>query len=252
FDDPEANSGTHISLGGEERLEHFGKVVLPNSGAAVGELDLNAIRVEPSSGVDAENTALRHGVDGIGDDVGEDLHHLASAGKEGGMIVKAAIGGDVRRCKFALIDGEHVLDDILKNNRRWCAVVAIVAERLAGDVRDALQLGLGGAEMRAGFGERSAGASEIDEIENSVERVVDFVGDGCGHAPGGGQLFRVHQLFLDPLAFGDLAGDLRGADDSAFAIDQWRDGYGDIELFAVLSDAQGLVVGDTLAGSNLR
>src|SRR5262245_52918723 len=55
-----------------------------------------------------------------------------------------------------------------------------------------------------------------------------------------------------PLASGDVAGDLRRADDSAVGVLQRRYGEGDIDRIAVLVPAYGLVVIDVLAAPDTR
>ena len=60
------------------------------------------------------------------------------------------------------------------------------------------------------------------------------------------------QRQLSALAIGDVAKDVRGADDFAPGVPERRDRQGNIEALAIPGQANGLVVIDALAGSDPR
>ena len=69
-------------------------------------------------------------------------------------------------------------------------------------------LALDGLEVLVLLGVRVGLAQqELAEAEDDPQRVVDLVGDPGGKRPQAGQLLGVHQLALEVLGFGDVAGD---------------------------------------------
>ena len=53
----------------------------------------------------------------------------------------------------------------------------------------------------------AACAGEVEQVGDSFERVVDFVGDGAGEAADGGELFGLQEGLLGELAVGDVDAD---------------------------------------------
>jgi hypothetical protein len=118
---------------------------------------------------------------------------------------------------------------------------AVEAERLAGDVGDASELGVGLAEQLADLIHLVGVARDVDEVGEAFEGIVDFVGDGGGHASGGGEFFRTHEGSFGEAALGDVAEDEDDADHVAFAVADGSAAVVDADLLAVFGDEEGVV-----------
>src|SRR5438067_12939640 len=70
---PEPNSCTALALGGEERLEHAINIFAADPGAFIRDDNLHAL-VANFVRLDGQHASVWHGIDGIEDEIGEDLH----------------------------------------------------------------------------------------------------------------------------------------------------------------------------------
>src|SRR5271170_2255520 len=87
--------------------------------------------------------------------------------------------------------------------------VAVIAQRLPGKVRDALQFLLGGQQIVIGSPAYGAALPrQENEIDQRFERIVDLVSDSGGHPSGGGKLFRLDEKTFDAFAVGNIASNL--------------------------------------------
>src|SRR6185437_12471053 len=93
-------------------------------------------------------------------------------------------------------------------------------------------------------------AQEVDEVEDGLQRIVNLVCDGGGHATGGGDLFGLNERVFDTLAGGDIAQDLGSTDYGAAFVLDGRDGERDIHQLAGFGLADGIEVLDALAGAD--
>src|SRR5579863_5812808 len=141
FGNPKADTGAENALGGEKRFEHARQVVLLDPYAGIANHDFNAVmrRAEHISRRDAKDASLLHGVDCIGDDVGEDLQHLSPADVDFLQVVEAGIDRNLRREHLGVVDRQHVLNQFMEMDVDRRACVLVVPKCLARDVRDALQ-----------------------------------------------------------------------------------------------------------------
>jgi phage-related minor tail protein len=81
------------------------------------------------------------------------------------------------------------VEEIVEMDFDGAGGVAVETEGLLGDLRDAREFGVGGFEQELdGRGDVGVGTGEIDEVGDSLERVIDLVGNGGGEAAGGGEL----------------------------------------------------------------
>ena len=135
-------------------------------------------------------------------------------------------------------DGFEVIDRPRRAGwraRTWSSSDCRSAGMISAD-RPADDLGRGVAEQPLGGG--------VPRHDRPVQiladdRVVARLDDG-GEMPG---------VPLEPAALGDVAGDLRDADNPAVRRHDRRDRQGDVDAAAVLADADGIVVVDALAGA---
>jgi hypothetical protein len=208
-DDPETESGTRGGLGGEERLKEAGQVLLGYTDAGVLDGDEKApvtAFIGPADR-DLELPAVAHGIDGVRDEVGEDLMEFATKGVDGGNDGIAADDVDGGSAEAAFVDGKDFVDEGGDIDVGGDGGFAVEAEGVAGDVGDAVEFSLGGFEVLAVFGALGGrGAGEIDEVEDGFEGVVDLVGDGGGEAAGRGKFFGEEELFLLNAAVGEVLG----------------------------------------------
>ena len=109
--------------------------------------------------------------------------------------------------------------------------LAVEAEGLLGDFRDAGDFLLGELGEVGGFRAEVFLADEVEEVGDGFEGIVDLVGDGGGEAAGGGELFGAAEGFFAALLLGDVDED--GADPA--------DGVG--------FGADGVEVGEPAAGA---
>ncbi len=97
----------------------------------------------------------------------------------------------------------------MKIDRCRHAVIAVIAQGLPCDARDAFDLFFGGVQKivrLAAFG--TASSRQIDKIHYGFQRIVDLVCDGGSHATGRGKLFRLQQKALHLFPKRDIAGNL--------------------------------------------
>jgi hypothetical protein len=140
-DDPEAEAGTNVGFRGEEWLEDLVTKLVRYSWAIILDDDLRGLNtvVFDAEYLDAHGAVLREGVDGVGDEVGDNLLQLSGAAIDGWTVAKVAFDVDVLRSEFIGIDVEHRLDERSNVNRVARAGLAVEAEGLAGDVCDAVE-----------------------------------------------------------------------------------------------------------------
>src|SRR6185369_7859900 len=128
--------------------------------------------------------------------------------------------------------------------------IPIVAESLLRDVRDAGDFAFSGNEIFGLCGIRCLLACEIEEIHDSLKRVVDLVRDGGGDSAGGGELFCLEKGELEGFARGDVAKNFCGADDLTGVVANRRDAERDVEAPAILAETNGFEVINALACAN--
>src|SRR4051812_4320591 len=82
---------------------------------------------------------------------------------------------------FAFVNCENIFYHIGNGVRGGFGVVAIKAESLLRDVRDAGEFLVGEVQVALDFaGESGLAPGQVDEVGDSFERIVDLVGDGGG------------------------------------------------------------------------
>ena len=95
--DPEAEAGSGGGLGGEEGFEEAALGGFAHAAAIVGDGDAEAVAaglpVMGAAGAEADVAVAAEGVEGVADEVGEDLAHVAGKADEG--VVRGEFAVDV-------------------------------------------------------------------------------------------------------------------------------------------------------------
>ena len=110
---------------------------------------------------------------------------------------------------------------IRSKRRGGRCVFAVVAESLLRDVRYALQFAFGSSEIARPSSPDIVGRYQIKQIHHCFERIVDFVRDGCCHAPCRCQFLRLQEGLFQTFGVGNVSQNLGGTDDSSLSIPEW-------------------------------
>src|SRR6266436_6635575 len=187
--DPETEAGAVEVLGGVEGLEEAGLHGGGHAVASVGDGNAyarTALRtlggiVRGVVGADEDAAALAHGIDGVGDEIVEDLADIVfktqngRRGGIGGLDLDAGVG------ETALVEVDDGVDEFCSADVRGAHGLAMEAECLGGDLADAGELVLRGLDVAAdAFGEFLGQIDEVEEVRDGLEWIVNFVGDGAG------------------------------------------------------------------------
>jgi hypothetical protein len=208
--DPEAESGAALAFGGEEGFEDGDAVGVVDAVAGVGDGDDGVAVAEAGAELDAQGVGgveAFHGFEGVADEVGEDL-------AEGGVVVDAfdvgAVGGDDLDVLLGGAGLEELPDFIEQDAEVEGAAgdLAVEAEGGAGDVADAVELAGADGDELEGLGGELEVLQEEEDVGEGFEGVVDLVGEGVGHATGGGEALGVDEAGheVGGFALGGLAG----------------------------------------------
>ena len=115
--DPEAEAGAVELFGGVEGFEDAG---LDDGGHAVarvgdGDADARAVggMVDAVVGADDEAASLAHGVDGVGDDVVEDLADVVFEAEDGAGGLVGGFDVDAGVAKTAMVEVEDGVDELV-------------------------------------------------------------------------------------------------------------------------------------------
>ena len=208
FADPEAEAGAGDALGGEEGVEDAGLDFGAHAGGVVGDGDGDAgLAGAPVGGfafAHEEAAAAGHDVEGIADEVGDDLADFSVEAMNFAAGAAAALDADAGVVDTALIDGENGVGEVADVHELRAGGLAMEAERLAGDGGGAAEFDLGGGEIAAGFVEGFGNLREVEKVGDGLERVVDLVGDGAGEAADDGELFTLDEGLLGLSLLGDF------------------------------------------------
>ncbi len=203
--DPEAETGAGDSFGRKEGLEDAPESFRGDAGAVIGDGDADAgtagFPVVRGDFAERDRAAFADGVDGIADEIGEDLTDFALVRHDEGNGAEVAANLDVLAAEAGVKQGEDGVEELVDVGAGGAGGAAVKAEGLDGDLSDAVEFFLGELEEGAGFvGEREL-LDEVEAVGDGLEGVVDFVGDGCGKAAGDGELFGAAEdlfaLFLE-------------------------------------------------------
>jgi len=193
--DPKPEAGSVEVLGGVERLEeaapHGGRHAV--TGVGDGDADAMAAVGVPGGvvrgivGADEKAASLSHSVDGVGDEVVEDLANIVFEAEDGGAGGVCGVDVDAGVGEAAVVEVEDCTDKIGGADMGSANCLTMKTESLSGDLAYAGEFALRGLDVAAcRFGEIVGESDEIKEIGDGFERVIDLVGDGAGEAAYGG------------------------------------------------------------------
>src|ERR1700733_13294262 len=196
--DPETQPGAFGGFCREEWLKQAPGVFLADAASGIDDGDGDA---SPSrlgfchiGDAEAERAAVRHGLDGVADEIEKDLAQFAGKAtrETGGGVFP--LQGDAVDGDRALLEFDDIVEQIGHRDGDGLLGVAVKTQGLAGDMRGSLEflLGQGGVVLRFGV-ERGVIAQKIKRVGDGFERIVDFVRNDAGNAPHGGELFRLAQ-----------------------------------------------------------
>ena len=212
--DPQAQTGAVQILGGEEGLEDPPDGGVAHAVAGIGDGDAHAgpfVSARPAqvSIVRAQQqpAARAHGVDGIRDQVVEHLANVVLEAEHPGPGAVVDLDPDVRVGEASRVEPDDCVDQIAGPDQRGRDRLAMEAQGLGGDLRDARQLRLRHVDVHLqGLGQRRVERDEVEQVGDGFERIVDLMRDGARQTADGGQLLALHQSFLRPLLVSDLDG----------------------------------------------
>ena len=228
FADPEAEAVTGVALGGEEGFEEALDDLGRDAGAGVGDGEDDAsLAGAPAggfAGADEEGAAggthrvllcVIHGVERVGDEVGEDLADLAAEAAEGVLCAQACQDTGARVAQLSGVDVQDLGGQCGGVDLLRAGGLAVKAQGLGGDGGDAAQFDVRGVEVSADIVGRIAGAGEVEEVGDGLEGIVDLVGDGGGEAADGGEFFVLDEGLFGLFLMGDFERGGGDAEDGA-------------------------------------
>ena len=203
--DPEAEAGPGDALGREKRLKDAVERRQAHSGPIIGNGDADPLA--SVDGVTSEGGAQGKAATGgqcigrIADEIGEDLADLSIVSRDHGYRAELTNDLDTETTQTRLKQGEDGLDEVMDVDTGGIRGSPVEAERLDGDLGDAVEFLLGEFQVGAGLGRQGRLADEVEAVGDGLEWVVNLVGYGGGEATGDSELFRAAEnLFAALLA----------------------------------------------------
>ena len=145
--DPEAEAGAVDALGREESFEDVGASFGGHAGTGVSDGENEAATAgAPVGGFAAaqkETASGRHGVDGVRDEVVEDLAYVAFEAGDATLVALAFFYADGGVAETAFVEAEDGGVEVFAGDLARGAGLLVEAEGLVGDDSDAAQLLVG-------------------------------------------------------------------------------------------------------------
>ena len=164
-----------------------------------------------AAGADQEAASVCGSVDGVADQVGEDLADFTGKAEQVQLGVVVALDLHVEGIEAALIEAEDGVEQLRHFGAGRQCGLAVEAEGLLGDLGDAADLVFGHGDVIEGrIVEFAVIAQEEEQVGDGFERVVDFVGDGSGQAAGNGEFFSLAQGLFAAFAVAGVEDDDAG------------------------------------------
>ena len=199
---------------------------------------------------EGDAAAFADSVDGVADEIGENLADFAVVRHNEGDGAAIADDFDVLTAEAGVEEGKDGVDELVDVGHGGAGRPTVETEGLDGDLGDAVKFFLGELEEGARFVGEGELLDEVEAVGDGFERIVDLVGDGGGEAAGDGELFGAAEdffaFFLEgqigdeggELLFGD--GGFRVEDGDADEDVDGLPGVGDADAFEGLGGDGGL------------
>ena len=186
-----------FAFGGEKRFQAASARFLRHARARVGDPQAQFPVVQGS--VNAQGAALRHGIDGVEDQIGEHLAQFGRIARQRGQLGCSALDIDLHAARPGLVlplgpgHGDGLLDDLVKleGYARFLALVGPVEfPQSAHDLRGVLR---GGGDRADVPGFRVVGPGfcgrhhQVAVAEDHRQRVVEIVRDARRHRAEGAE-----------------------------------------------------------------
>jgi hypothetical protein len=133
---------------------------------------------------DDDAAAFRYGIDGISNEVGENLPDLSVVGKDEGSGAELADHFDAVMTEAWFEQGEDGADELMDIGIVRPRRGAIKAEGLDRDLGDAVELFLGETEIASSVDGKIGLGNQVETIDDCFERVVNFMSNRGGQAAG--------------------------------------------------------------------
>ena len=171
-----------LRLGREEGLEDPRADLGGDAGARVGHAQDG--RARRPGNLDAEGAARGHGIDGIGEEIEDDLLHLGAVDQDlGKRVAGGEAAGDALTGQHGCHEIGHALDEGVEVRRLHAPRQALRGRHAFLDRADqALDLSVDGRQpLTVLIGETRAPPQELQVHGDGVEGRADLVGNGRGH-----------------------------------------------------------------------
>ena len=184
-----------------------------NAAAGVGHGNENAgcpgRRVAGGAGPHGQASAGgTHAVNRVADQVVEDLANVALVAGELDVLGIGPFYADVEVVEAGAIEQQHFFQQGLGVHQHGPGGLPVKAECLGGDLGDAGQLAIRRFQIVAGLlGKITIKPDQVEQVGHGFERVVDFVRDGGGKLPDGGELLRLQQHALGAFLLAEIDGE---------------------------------------------
>ena len=206
--DPHPQAGSADALGGVEGLIEAPAGLGGHTDACIRDGYKHALRpgarMRSFPASEKESSTVRHRVDGVADEVIEDLPDLTFQAEQRLSRTETLDDFDVVVEQTAVVEGQAVPQQIVDVGRCGSGGLLVKAQRLARDHRDAAQFPLGCCHVVADLGEVIRVAQEKQEVGYRLEGVVDLVRDGGGEPADSGELLILPQSCLGAFVLRDV------------------------------------------------
>lgn len=145
--DPEAKAGAGQLASGEEGVEYLLDDLGRHAVARVGEDEADATSagdgVGNVVGAKSDAAAGSHGIDGVCDEIAEDLANFALEAVKGGRSDISAVDGDAGVGEPALVEGGDGVEELMRCDGGRAGTLAMEAQSLGGDLGATDDFGFG-------------------------------------------------------------------------------------------------------------
>jgi len=151
--------------------------------AVVGNGEANALTpgagMDGTAGSDENSAAVGQGIEGVGDEVGDELADFAIVNDKEGNVGEVLLNFNVMLLDAGGKQGEDGFQQLLEVGGVGMGGGAVEAQGLDGDLGDAVELGLGEVEEAARVVGQVAALKQVEAVGDGGEAGLDFEIDGA-------------------------------------------------------------------------